>query len=353
MAIAMSWCCGSCFSDKKISHFIAQNGSLTDKCSYCGNENVLAVKPAQLFEFIEKVISCFEVNEAGVSLFCLLNEKMHFFNRTLNNLCGLYENIIVGNEDLLEKRYLITNPDETLDEWGVFIEEIKSKNRFFPQTKLYKDIFSYSLVQETDTAAFFSLVETLKVKYPIGQQFFRGRTFEERLNIGLMGMPPPAVASAGRANPVGIPYLYLAENIETCMAEIRPSNGCKVNIAKFNLINEVNLLDLTEPRKRASFMILDEQEISASLKYIDLLEVFAKELSIPILPNNSHLDYIPTQFLCEYFKTICKYDGIIFNSSFGYGKNIVLFTQENVCGEENVDYYHVSQISHNYQLLEK
>lgn len=349
----MSWCCGNCFSDRKISHFIAQNGSLTDKCSYCGNENVSAVNPIQLFEFIEKVTSCFKLDEKGVSLFYLLNEKMHLFNRNLGNLCALYENIIIGNEELINKRYLITNPDETLEEWSLFIEEIKSKNRFFPQTKIYKDIFSYSLVQKNDTAAFFSLVETLKVKYPVGQNFYRGRAFEGRLDIDFMGMPPPVVASAGRANPVGIPYLYLAENVETCMAEIRPNNGCKVNIAKFGLINDVNLLDLTEPRKRASFMILDEQEISASLKYIDLLEVFSRDLSIPVLPNNSHLDYIPTQFICEYFKTICKYDGIIFNSSFRHGKNIVLFTQENVRGEKNVDYYHVSKISHNYELIEK
>ncbi|AZC00445.1 hypothetical protein DKE52_008010 [Acinetobacter pittii] len=180
---------------------------------------------------------------------------MYLFNRSLNNLSGLYEKLIDGNEELLDKKYLITNPDETLDEWGIFIEEIKSKIDFFLKPSFIRIFFLIHWFKKQIQQLFFSLVETLKVKYPVGQKFFRGRTFEERLDIGLMGMPPPAIASAGRANPVGIPYLYLAENIETCMAEIRPSNGCKVNIAKFNLINDVNLLDLTEPRKRASFMI--------------------------------------------------------------------------------------------------
>ena len=162
-------------------------------------------------------------------------------------------------------------------------------------------------------------------------------------------LPPPEHVSGGRANPIGIPYLYLADNVETCVAEIRPSNGSKINIAKFSLIKEVNLLDITEPRKKASFMVLEEEELRLSLKYIDLLEVFSEVLSIPILPHNSNLDYIPTQFLCEYFKTICKYDGIIFKSSFGHGCNIVLFNEECVRGEENIEYLRVSKISHEYQ----
>ena len=45
------------------------------------------------------------------------------------------------------------------------------------------------------------------------------------------------------------------------------------------------------------------------------------------VPYRAHLDYIPTQFLCEYFKTICRYEGILFNSSFGKGKNLVLFNE--------------------------
>jgi len=346
----MNLCCGNCFSDRKIIEYIASTGIFIDRCSYCESENLNAIEPSKLFEFIEKVDLSFSTNDDGVSLYYLLSEKFHLFNKKIHNSEMLFFNIIINNEYLTEKKYAIDDSEDTFQDWSLFIEEIKSKNRFFPQTKLYKDIFSHSIASsENDSSAFFSLVETLKIRYQAGQRYFRGRTSENKLSIAFMGMPPPSAVSGGRANPVGIPYLYLADNIPTCVAEIRPSNGSKINIAKFSLIKEVNLLDITEPRRKASFMVLEEQELRLSLKYIDLLEVFSKELSIPILPNNSHLDYIPTQFLCEYFKTICKYDGIIFNSSFGHGRNIVLFNEHCVEGDENIDYLKVSKISHEFK----
>ena len=52
-----------------------------------------------------------------------------------------------------------------------------------------------------------------------------------------------------------------------------------------------------------------------------------RDSSKPVLPNRTHLDYIPTQFICEFFKTVCGFHGLVFNSSFGNGKNIVLFDQ--------------------------
>ena len=85
--------------------------------------------------------------------------------------------------------------------------------------------------------------------------------------------------------------------------------------------------DLTNPRKKASFLLQESESLENSLIHINLLEIFAKELSKPVLPNRTHLDYIPTQFICEFFKTVCGFHGLVFNSSFGNGKNIVLFDQ--------------------------
>ena len=47
--------------------------------------------------------------------------------------------------------------------------------------------------------------------------------------------------------------------------------------------------------------------------------------------NDSELDYIPTQFICEYIRYIKGADGILFDSSLHLtGKNIVLFEQDKV-----------------------
>lgn len=74
----------------------------------------------------------------------------------------------------------------------------------------------------------------------------------------------------------------------------------------------------------------EEDEIEGILKCLNLLQQFSEELSKPVLPEKSHLDYIPTQFICEYLRSLDIYDGIIFKSSYGTGRNIVLFSEEKV-----------------------
>lgn len=186
----MTFCCGNCFSDRKISEFISTNGSFIDRCSYCGSENINAIEPSKLFEFIEKIDSSFTPNIEGVSLYYLLSNKFYLFNDKNRDPQDLYSKIIYGNEYLLDKKYLIDNSEKTFQDWQHFIQEIKSKNRFFPQTKLYNDIFSASIrSSKPDSLAFFSIVETLKIRYQAGQPYYRGRTSEHKLNICEMGMP--------------------------------------------------------------------------------------------------------------------------------------------------------------------
>ena len=68
------------------------------------------------------------------------------------------------------------------------------------------------------------------------------------------------------------------------------------------------------------------------------------DLSKPIRRYDSEIEYIPTQFICEYIRYISDADGILFNSSLhNGGKNIVLFNQDKVeCVK--VDMYRVSEV---------
>ena len=50
-------------------------------------------------------------------------------------------------------------------------------------------------------------------------------------------------AREGRANPKGIPYLYLATEQETAVAEVRPWIGSRVSIAVFLLSREVRVVN--------------------------------------------------------------------------------------------------------------
>jgi hypothetical protein len=46
--------------------------------------------------------------------------------------------------------------------------------------------------------------------------------------------PLPGRAKEGRANPKGIPYLYLASIRETALAEVRPWIGSRISVAQVN-----------------------------------------------------------------------------------------------------------------------
>lgn len=345
------FCCQHCFTEKNIAQFIHEKGSFKPSCDYCETQNVTAIQPQDVFEFIEKFEFGLDEDSEGISLFELLDKKIYLFEDKVINKQSLYKDILINNQQLLNKKYSVPNSENIQKGWNEFSSEIKDKNRFFPQTELYKQIFTASKDSTEKKVNVFNLmVESLSRSFSNVRPFFRARINETQLTIDQMRAPKAISVSAGRANPIGIPYLYLADNIETCVAEVRPSNGCMVSVATFKLKETLNILDLTNPRKKASFLIQESESLMDALRYIDLLEIFANELSKPVQPHRSHLDYIPTQFLCEYFKTICGFHGISFNSSFGSGVNFVLFDQ-NLVDDDSMKYVSISKINHNFNEI--
>jgi RES domain len=143
--------------------------------------------------------------------------------------------------------------------------------------------------------------------------------------IGEMGAPPRRVASHGRANPAGIPYLYLGSTPQTAISEIRPHTGEKACVADFSVPAGVKLVDLRNPRRLVSpFVLTDEDEIGLLRSDIAFLERLGTELTRPIVPQGAPIDYVPSQYLCEFIKK-CGYTGVIYRSSVSDGINLALF----------------------------
>lgn len=77
-----------------------------------------------------------------------------------------------------------------------------------------------------------------------GSDFFRARIVpkgKQVLGTDEMGCPPADKASGGRANPEGIPYLYLSEQRETTLYEVRAVYLDRVSIGHFRLKNDQSL----------------------------------------------------------------------------------------------------------------
>ncbi len=148
-------------------------------------------------------------------------------------------------------------------------------------------------------------------------------------------VPPPEKRKTGRMNPVGIGYLYLASDRETAIAEVIPWKGALVSVVSFELLQDVEVIDLTvEIHVQSTVLLAIVKSIGHRVPDIDeiskstWMEIIS-ECGKPASPEYSELDYIPTQILTEKFKS-CGVEGIIYKSAMTHtdGYNLVLFEEK-------------------------
>ncbi|SIR41594.1 RES domain-containing protein [Pseudomonas putida] len=321
--MSMTACCINCFSDIAIKEKINSLAEIT-RCSHCGSARTNCTSPANLRDKLELFTYGLEESPVGYSFTEILTYHYGIFTKNVRSAADLIDEIF-SEQGYSNRQFTFTfDILRHNQEWEEFKQEIKHTNRFFPQASIYSTIF-----RQATTAAgsivLFQLIEQLKTPIYPRENFYRARISDSPLKSDQMGSPPASIVSGGRANPVGVPYLYLAENIETCINEVRPTNSTKIYVSEAFPKNELFLLDLTEPRTACSAASFEEDQLELVLNLLNLLEIFSNDLSKPVRPENGHLEYIPTQFLCEFIKTEARLDGIIFNSSFASGKNYVVF----------------------------
>ncbi len=132
----------------------------------------------------------------------------------------------------------------------------------------------------------------------------------------------------GRANPIGIPYLYVASSIDTAIAELRGHKGEVVTTAEFQMKDTLELADLRDPKSTISpFELNEENELEMIYENMPFLTLLGNELSKPIIPREADLEYLSSQYLCELLKQI-GFHGIIYKSSISDGNNYVIFNDK-------------------------
>lgn len=118
----------------------------------------------------------------------------------------------------------------------------------------------------------------------------------------------------GRANPSKIINLYLSDDPNAALMEVRPTLKSYVSIAEIKTIEDLTVVDL-------SLASIFKNEDLILLGYL-----ISKEFSEP--NNTDTFNYLPTQYISEYIK-FKGFDGIKYQSSlYERGRNLVVYSKE-------------------------
>jgi len=198
------------------------------------------------------------------------------------------------------------------------------------ESRLRRDNF-HKLEREMSSLLdrFISDIESTVAKNSL---WFRSRTGvkDERLHLGenkvkkiavpfqkgeIAALPPPA-ASAGRMNRQGVSVLYVANEVDTAIAEIRPHPGHLISVGGFRPSRDLKVVDFGVPISRFA-------SSDARLDLFAIIYHFDELFSEPVTPEDRH-KYAITQLLSD--ELIRRgYDGIKFRSSVGDGRNLCVF----------------------------
>ncbi len=313
--------CANCFGDVGLRDILPSLSLDDGNCDYCGSEGVALVEPAKLFDLFSTVTNIYEEADDGHELVQWFREDWAMFSHARMDDFRAKDLLvaILDDAEVARRRY---KPSERfksnrLERWEQLTDELRSRNRYFPEIEIdfsrLEELLNFLRAQDTTNTWFRARINGGDSTFPIEK----------------MGAPPVGVASHGRANPPGIPYLYVGSTPETSIAEIRPHTGETATLAEFSIeFDELTVVDLRSPKELISpFSLGDEDKIGALRGDIDFLERLGNELTRPVRPQAAPVEYVPSQYLCEFIKR-SGWDGVLYSSSVSEGVNLALFDPE-------------------------
>lgn len=304
--------CDYCFNDMEMQLAVRNESIGIGICEACGQESSV-VDISFFSDFFEEVLSLFEPCEDGIDIVSILQRDWNLFvnegvgRAIVNYFIGQFgsgysiDEKVDYNSIIKEKVWI----------WDDLKNKVKEESRFFTSLASFDDL---QLIKYNFTIS-------------VGTRLYRARVIpsdKEKLEIAEMGCPPAKITPAGRANPLGIPYLYLCQEEETCYYEVRALYLDRLSIGTFNVTKELKILDFT---KKMSLYVANtmSSNLATEISKFKLIQRISADLSKPLRRFDTELEYVPTQLICEFCK-LNEIDGIRFNSSLHVGGvNIVLF----------------------------
>lgn len=325
-------CCSECFSSNYLRDIINRNQKIGD-CDFCSSTEVSIYKIDEKLRLIfQNILDLYSIhteskNSIETQIEFDFKDKI-FSNRIRGNTRTLLEEIVKDDYDtyktLFENNVILDcakNP-ENIDiikplqiSWKKFANEIKTTNRFHLQNAL-------------DLEKLKELLNRYKKPINKGKKYYRARiSNQEGYSSSDMLNPPADKAKAGRANPTGISYLYLADQIKTTLYEARTSLFDYVSVAEFRAKEDIMVINLRGDTYDP-VLLAEQEELEDFLIHLPFITTLEMNLSKPRRRSDNELDYLPTQYLSEFIKSI-GFDGVEFQSSlYSVGFNLAIFTPD-------------------------
>ena len=291
-------------------------------CDVCDRTGANSLELEELFDFFQELLNCFQPSESGKLLSDIIQKDWGLFsdNKFADSILKEVLTHIETDISLSDKVNYTDAIKENITYWCKLKNELKQSRRFIPDEKILKhlnlnSVFDLSYLLGGDTKLYRARVHNKSGLEPYKKEEMKA--------------PKPCNATSGRANPLGIPFLYLSENEKTVVHEVRPSYLDELSIGIFKTTNNayINIVDFSGQ----DLLYQDDKNVSQIIEFQLLRNSISDDLSKPMRRYDNDIDYVPTQFICEFIKIHTMADGIRFNSSLDKnGKNLVIFNDEKI-----------------------
>ena len=349
--------CNECIGEEYLTDSLAEINDV-QKCTYCQSENP-AILLEELSDKVHDVIRYFYLHAIeeypwlpeyesifmGDDVELIVGEmllvepeiasdivktlsKKHWKDAAIGGEPDPY-----GNEVSYVRRQVY---DESfVSDWYEFQKEIRARGRFFNERAC--DLLDRIFANLETLQNYADREFIVDLDGQSGHAFWRARNVKTRVAAEKLvnsphlkiGPPPTQHANPGRMNAQGISVFYGAEDLETCVSEVRAPVGGYVVAAKFELTKSVRLLDFTGfTDLTVEGSVFDEHFVGLEADAA-FFKRLTNEISRPVMRGDELEEYLVTQVVAEYLasRKNPRFDGVLFPSTQTgtSGRNVVLF----------------------------
>lgn len=343
--------CAECVEDEFLKDIIQSNVS-AQTCDYCESRSDEPIA-APVEAIMHPIGGAFFANFADPSSAMLPRDDGDWIQELTYTHDALESLPLTCHDDLFEdvarsfhnwgwvqcaKGFWLSEHDSTVWRWNWenFERTVKTRTRYFFAGTVLEDSGNDEISSPGDLlrligsmAQELDLYKTLEAETPL-YRVRKMREGEVLNSFNQLGPPPSDKASAGRMNPAGIGYLYLAQEQRTAIGEVLNGPPCQAAIATFTPKNNLRILDLAELPEEPSIFNTEKHDIREAILF---LKKFVHAISKPVPKDGrEHVDFVPSQVVSEFFAQVFlqeesdRIDGIIYPSAIvPGGQNVVIF----------------------------